>query len=82
MDIVMLLTFIVNNQEEILDIAGRIVMGASALAAISPTLSNSTKLNRLFNFFVNVPALAVGGAKPKESDGLLLGAIKLLSKKK
>ena len=82
MDIVMLLTLIINNQEEILDIAGRIVMGASALAALSPTLSNSTKLNRLFNFLVNVPAGAIGGAKPKESDGLLLGALKLLSKRK
>ena len=67
MDIVLLLTFILDNQEEILDIAGRIVMGASAIAALSPTLSNNTKLNRLFNFLVNVPALAVGGAKPKGS---------------
>ena len=82
MDILTLITFVLTNQDQILDVLGRIVLGASVVSASLPTLKDNTKLNKVFNLLVNLPALAVGGAKPKESDGLLLGAVKLLSKKK
>lgn len=78
MDPVLLLTLLIDNKEAILATATAIVTGASALAALTPT----KKDDNIFNKLLNILALNVGGAKPGESDGILLGIIKLLGSKK
>ena len=78
MDILLVIALIMDNKEAILTTGTAIIAGASALAALTPT----KKDDNVFNKITNLLALNFGGAKPKEDNGLLLGALKLLSKRK
>ena len=78
MDPILLVALLIDNKELILATVTSVVTGASALAALTPT----KKDDNVFSKILNLLAFNVGGAKPKESTGLILGVIKLLGSKK
>ena len=78
MDPLTLLVLIIDNQDAILDVVYKVIAGASVVAAMTPT----NKVDGFLAKLLNLAAINVGGAKPKESKGIILGVIKLLGRKK